>query len=187
MNMKQAGLGLALWLGVACAGVAHGALIVQEPVPGQKVVIDTETNLMWCQNSNPLGANGVNWWSAFTWVDNFTWANFDDWRLPHGDPTITSYAPASNTEMGRLRQIYGIDSANPGPFTPPSTIGYWTDAERNSEYAYRYYFNAEYPPGGQNYYWKTVGSKVWPVRTVPEPATLLLLTAGGTLLYRRRR
>lgn len=151
------------------------------------------TKLMWVQDGGLAGA-ASNWWEAMEWADNLDYAGYSNWRLPSTDDRTLGYS-CTGSEMGYL---YYIELGNPakGPFInqgPFSNLNhlFWSSTEQLEDGAYVFWFNWDGYSGYQNTEYKepsALSSMVWPwaVRTVPEPATLLLVGLGGLTLLRKR-
>lgn len=58
-----------------------GKYVIIEPINGQQVVFDMETNLMWVRDGN-LAGEGMKWDDAMNFCKNLNYAGYDDWRLP---------------------------------------------------------------------------------------------------------
>ena len=164
---------------------AQGALIVQEPVLGEQVVLDEDTNLMWTRNAL-LG--GGNWWNANAWAESLVYAGFDDWRLPNADPAC-GISPCPSSEMGHLAVGHGITALSQAPFFNISTVNYWTRQEVDGDEAWRHNFGQ--PAGFQTFWFKIGNNNGWAVRqatVVPIPAIAVMVPPGlGLLVIRRPR
>lgn len=90
-----------------------GRYVISEPVPGEQVVRDLETGLMWkrclegqagaaCTNGPSFGQQ--TWSLALSLARSSTWAGFDDWRVPNLEELISlvetgCHSPALNTTV----------------------------------------------------------------------------------------
>jgi hypothetical protein len=189
-----------LFLLFALTAASHATLIVEEPVAGEFVVIDTDTNLMWLKDANTAGS--MTWDAAMAWADGLDYAGLDDWRLPSALNSDGS-GPCSgvnctDSEMGYL---YSISLGNPvgGPLTNTGPFGstlqpdfYWSGTEYAPDPfdAWGFHFDA----GEQHTFGKDSGDQgppryAWAVRVIPEPTTGLLVGLGlvGLAAQRRRR
>jgi hypothetical protein len=108
---------------------ASAELILQEPVPGEFVVLDTDFNLMWLQDAS-LGGIFMTGYDAITWAETLEYAGYDDWRLPNtdSDDYCTEYN-CTNSEMGHLYYIEGVTSSDPGLFDNVQSTWYWSRTE----------------------------------------------------------
>ncbi len=84
--------------------------VVTEPVPGQAVVTDLETGLMWARCAvgqtgaacTGSGNDQLTWGQALTVARESTHAGFDDWRVPNIEELVSlvetgCHTPAINT------------------------------------------------------------------------------------------
>jgi hypothetical protein len=179
---------------------AHAALIVQEPVPWEFVVLDTSTDLIWLQDANLARTSGfdtdgvMDWSSAMAWADGLVYGGYSDWRLPTTPGTIRGYT--SEGELGHLHSELGNPLGGPltetGPFSNTQSY-YWSDTEYAPLpiSAWVFVFDVGYQYGGP----KSASRSVWAVRgggvspeVIPEPASLLLIGSGlfGLIALRRQ-
>lgn len=65
------------------AGAAH-AVLQDRDLDGDTVVdayYDTELDITWLRNANMANTN-MSWAAAVAWAEGFSFAGYDDWRLP---------------------------------------------------------------------------------------------------------
>ena len=86
---------------------------------GGGLIYDADFDITWMQDAYAAGTT-MNRSDAMTWVDNLTFAGFDDWRLPstlNVDPSCSTDAtdklfltltPCSGGEMGHLIYTEGL-------------------------------------------------------------------------------
>lgn len=95
---------------------------------GRGLIYDDVLNITWLQDAGLGGAK--NWDNALKWVNNFVFAGYDDWRLPHADPSCEGYN-CTGSELGYLYYIELGNSAggpltNTGPFINLRDVYYWS-------------------------------------------------------------
>lgn len=166
---------------------ANAGLVVQEPVAGQFVVLDTDTNLMWLQDANyaytsDYDADGLlKWNDAVTWATTLSYAGFNDWLLPsafNSDGSGPCYGYGCNdSETGHLYYIEGISSSSPGPFINVQPTNYWSGTNASSTHAWDFGLTDGY----QHTLTKDSALRVWAVRVVPEPISSVLFVIGSAL------
>jgi len=78
MNIRTTSSAAAAAL-MVIAGAAHAALVKN----GDGTTTDTNTNLVWLQDWDSLGAQS--WDRQTAWADNLVFAGSSDWRLPSYD------------------------------------------------------------------------------------------------------
>lgn len=177
------------------AGAAQAALQDRD-LDGDTVVdafYDTDLDITWLRNADVNGLMG--WWTAVAWADGYSFAGYEDWRLPTSD-TCAEYN-CTGSEMGHL---WYLELGNPAG-GPPNNLGSF----QNWQYD-RYWSGTEYAPipgyawGFYTYYglqfatskgfaYYAMAVRDGDVAVVPEPATYVLVLAGltGLALARRRR
>ena len=174
---------------VLVAGAAQAALEDRD-LDGDTVVdafYDTDLDITWLRNAN---VNGVMRWDvAVSWAADFSFAGYEDWRLPTSD-TCTDYN-CTGSEMGHLWYVELGNSA-PGPMTnsgdfqnlyaaPPGEYpyGYWSSTESGASNAMFFRMSN----GSQLGQSKDDGAYAMAVTNgdvgmVPEPETYALMLAG---------
>ena len=174
---------------------------------GDGTITDTDTNLMWLQDANYAATTGVyfNYQDeAWDWVEQLTYAGYDDWRLPSaynqdgtgpclgyncidselGNLFYTALGNPSNSEPGAF--------TNSGPFINVQTsIGYWSNDYEWDDTCLGvtpcvWIFTYDYGQLPIDY--NLDGESAWAVRVVPEPiSSTLFIVGGATLGFRRFR
>jgi hypothetical protein len=167
------------------AGAAQAALQDRD-LNGDAVVdafYDTDLDITWLRNANVNGQ--MNWDSAVAWADGFSFAGYDDWRLPASDEC--SGFNCTGSEMGHLWYIelgnVAHSLTNTGNFQNLQASYYWSGTENTSVAAW----NFGVINGAQQAINKVVVSYAMAVRpgdvpVVPEPQTYALMLAGLGLL-----
>jgi hypothetical protein len=150
--------------------------------------------LMWIQSAD-LAGGPTNWWDAMEWAANLDYAGYRDWRLPTTDNAGLGFS-MTESEMGYLYYTElgnppGGPFANAGPFSGLEHL-FWSSTEYGEEGAYVFWFSWDNDSGFQNTEYKeplALSDTIypWAVRTIPEPATLLLLGCGALTLCKRRQ
>lgn len=175
------------------ASAAQGALQDRD-LDGDTVVdafYDTDLDITWLRNADVNGL--MTWDAAVAWADGFSFAGYDDWRLPMAD---TSCYPLNCTgsEMGHLWYVELGNSAgsmtNTGDFQNLYSFYYWTGTESASLPGYAWIFATQdgaqgiTPKSGALY---AMAVRPGDVPAVPEPQTYALMLAGLTALLGLRR
>jgi len=186
-------LGFILTLGLPVDSTAD--LILQEPVAGELVVFDTDTNLMWIHNANYNNNNRMSYSNAWNWADTLDYGGYTDWRLPTADSSCGFSFNCTTSEMGHLyytelRGSQDIPPSDWAPFTNVTDV-YWTSTQvssRSSIFVYDFYPGVGWQgqAGTQS---GPEGSRAaaWAVRSVvPEPISSILFIVGGATLGLRR-
>ena len=172
------------------AGTAQAALQDRD-LDGNSVVdafYDTDLDITWLRDADVNGT--MTWDTAVAWADGFSFAGYDDWRLPMGDG-CRGYC--SSSEMGHLWYVGLGNSAgsmtNTGDFQNLHSSNYWSGTGFDAYEAVR--FNANFgdqyasPKSGAFY---AMAVRAGDVPAIPEPQTYALMSAGlGILTLARRR
>lgn len=132
MNLLRIVSALALWAVALSAGAQtcpaglprvapDSRFSVTEPVPGQPVVTDLATGLMWKRSNEvcppdicPINPHRFPWRTALRFARESTHAGFSDWRLP------------SATELYSLMETGCLPTINVNVFGPLFTDRLWT-------------------------------------------------------------
>jgi hypothetical protein len=159
---------------------------------------DSTLNITWLRNAN---ANGeMSWQQATSWVSNFEFGGYTDWRLPEVATPCTGYS-CFGSEMGHL--WYDDLGNTPGSFKPGGFSGmvqggYWTGSEVQGRDSWGNDLDWQFLTNGgyQRIYYGFALNNAMAVRdgdmmrTVPEPATYAMLLAGlgmMSCIARRRK
>jgi hypothetical protein len=148
----------------------------------------------------------MNWWGAQAWAANLSYGGYSDWRLPTTPSTATYDYNQTSSELGHLfysglggtafNSITKNHNADYSLFSNVQSSVYWSGNESGSVNApdpgYAWAFNTQ--NGYQNAFsLKDNQFLAWAVRsgdvaTVPEPASVWLLSSGllGIASMRRR-
>ena len=180
---------------VLMAGAAQAALQDRD-LDGDTVVdafYDTDLDVTWLRDAD---VNGVmDWNTAVSWAENYTFGAYTDWRLPTSDQCIGLNCTGS--ELGHLWYVElgnpaGGPMLNTGDFENLQSFGYYSstvwEANPNGVMAFR---TGEGYQGGDDrsnpYYAMTV--RDGDVPSIPEPETYALMLAGlaGLAMATRRR
>jgi hypothetical protein len=87
-------------------------------------ITDTDTGLMWLQDANVSGL--LTWSEAKSWVDNLSYAGYDDWRLPNDFNDCIGY-DCTDSEMGHLYFSENVTAVSPVLFINlKDSADYWT-------------------------------------------------------------
>lgn len=148
---------------------------------GSGLIYDSSRNFTWLQDSNLAKSSGfdedgrMNWNEAMTWASNLTFAGYTDWRLPAGGSDTFA-----NEQLSVL-YFNGLSISDPGPFVNIQPATYWSGTPFGGVSGYVWAFNYElngvqgwYPE--YSHYARAV--RDGDVLQVPEPASVLLITAG---------
>ena len=158
---------------------------------GNGLIYDSDLNITWLQNANYNGFT-MSWSDAVNWTDNFVYETFDDWRLPASDISCSG-SGCTGSEMGHLFIIDNITSDTPGFFSDVRSYYYWSGTVDESDTSNAWRFNFKSNSGFQGTSSKTLKRYAWAVRDgdslpamAPEPASSMLMVAGGLIFVRRR-
>ena len=154
---------------------------------------DTDLKITWLRDANVNGQ--MDWNTAVSWADGFSFGGYNDWRLPTSDTCDGSFCASS--EMGHLWYTELGNSA-PGPMTNTGNFQslqsglYWSGRDgfpgSNSAYGFHTSNGFQTQVG-----WATPGHgmavRPGDVAAIPEPETYALMLAGlaGLALARRQR
>jgi hypothetical protein len=185
---------------LACASLllvagAAQATLQDRDLDGDTVVdafYDTDLDITWLRNAN--GYVGRKWDNAVAWADGYSFAGYDDWRLPTSDNCMG--ANCTGSEMGHLWYLelgntHGA-MTNTGDFQDLLPGYYWSGTEQSpGPSGDAYYFLTLY--GDQSFGNKDANLAAMVVTNgdvgmVPEPETYALMLAGlaGLALVSRR-
>jgi|CXWL01.1.fsa_nt_gi hypothetical protein len=180
------------------AGAVQAALQDRD-LNGDTVVdafYDTDLNITWLRDANVIGS--VNLGTAVGWADGFSFAGYDDWRLPTSD-TCSGYN-CTGSEMGHLWYVElgnpaGGPMTNTGSFQNMQSSVYWSGTGYVlPNYAWYFYTNVGYQNLGPHYVYSAyyaMAVRPGDVHSVPELGSFALMLAGMTGLvvarWQRRR
>ena len=174
------------------AGMAQAALQDRD-LDGDTVTdafYDTDLDITWLRNANVLNAK-ESWDTVVAWADGFSFAGYDDWRLPTADPACGIAYNCTGSEMGHLWYVdlgntAGVPITNTGDFQNfQSTTGYWTGTEYapdpNDAWNFGTYTGYQSNIGKVNFYYAMAVTN-GDVGMVPEPEAYALMLAGLAVL-----
>lgn len=178
------------------AGTAQAALQDRD-LDGDTLVdafYDTDLDITWLRDADVNGL--MNWNTAVAWADGFSFAGYDDWRLPTTGVACAGFN-CSSSEMGHLWYVElgnpaGGPMSNSGSFQGLQAAQYWSGTEWAVVPGYAWNFAMS--TGNQGVSGKAAPMYAIAVRpgdvpAIPEPRTYALMLAGVGLLFvaRRRR
>lgn len=194
--LKRAMIGAVAMLTALLAGTVQAGLESRD-LNGDTVTdafYDRDLNITWLRDANVNGR--MVWDDAFVWADNFSFAGYNDWRLPTSDTCTTSGCTGS--EMGHLWYTElgnsGGTMTNTGDFQNLQSYAYWSGTEWALGPTYiAWTFYTAY--GYQDFVAKSSLLYAFAVRSgdvaaVPESQTYVLLVVGLSVIgfiARRRR
>lgn len=154
---------------------------------------DTDLDLTWLRNANVNGL--MDWATAVAWADGFSFAGYDDWRLPTSD-SCSGYN-CTGSEMGHLWywELGNLQGAmnHTGSFQNLQSFMYWSGtvfAIMPSDVAWAFDPNVgdQYQYAMHSHFY-AMAARAGDVPAVPEPRTCALLLAGltGLLVARQQR
>ncbi len=107
----------------------NGALGLPDLLSGERIVIDTQTGLMWTQNDN---GKDINWYEAEEYSRKLSLGGYRDWRLP----TIEELEVLYDTESQEKIKIQK-------PFRLTERWA-WSSTKEGSARAWYFYFGDGY-------------------------------------------
>ncbi len=166
---------------------------------GGDLIYDTELDITWLQDANYAKTSGFHidgrliWPTAMSWAANLSYYDaarnktWTDWRLPSARDKGSSSEPCflnncTESELGHLYHIDGINKDSPGPFTNFSK-NYWSGTGRIPFLSRAWLF--AFGPGQQDYTGpleNLLTAFAWAVRDgdVDDPVNLSPLAANDT-------
>jgi hypothetical protein len=157
MNNKR--LLSVLWVGyVTFFSTSINAALVDR---GGGLIYDSDLDITWMQNAYAAGGL-MGRSAAMAWVDNLTFAGFDDWRLPttlNIDPSCgtddtsklyLTLTPCSGGEMGHLIYSEGL-TYQPGDTTLTPRLSFGSLGPFDNVYGGGYWTSTDYLWTGQPY------------------------------------
>ena len=114
------------------AGAAQASLVARD-LNGDTVTdafYDSDLNITWLRDANVNGR--MNWATAVSWADGFSFGGYSDWRLPTSD-TCEDFN-CTGSEMGHLwyvelGNLAGGPMTNAGDFQNLQATHYWSGTE----------------------------------------------------------
>lgn len=180
------------------AGSAQAALQDRD-LDGDSVTdafYDTDLNITWLRNANVNGKMSRD--AAVAWAAGFSFAGYDDWRLPKAfdcdghycDPT-DEIAHLWYIELGN---VLGGPMTNTGSFQNLLPSSYWLGGEFSGYPGLVFWFDAGTGSfvstrDGEFFHWYAMAVRDGDVPSIPEPAAYALMLAGlaGIAVMTRRR
>ena len=158
---------------------------------------DTDLDITWLRDANVNGP--MNWATAVSWADNFSFGGYSDWRLPVSDECEDFNCTGS--EMGHLWYLElgnpaGGPMANTGGFQNLFSSLYWSGTEYASYPGNAWFFDTSigdqfvsvrFGIGGGSTLMYALAVRPGDVALVPEPETYALMLVGLTALAAVRR
>lgn len=198
MNIMKRTLIGAIGATALLLGGAAQAALQDRDLDGDTVVdafYDTDLDITWLRDANVNGP--TTWDPAVAWADGFSFAGFNDWRLPTNDGCINFNCTGS--EMGHLWYVELGNMAgamtNTGGFQNLVSDRYWSSTDGVPNPAYADWFDMS--NGGQQSSNKYVAVQYamavtnGDVGMVPEPGTYALMLVGlaavGTMVRQHAR
>ncbi len=126
--------------------------------PKDGVITDTKTGLQWAQDA---GGKEMNWDEANAYVQSLKIGGHSDWRLPTKEEfeSLLTYCESKviTVGKGKCAEYY-----NKIGFNNLQSVNYWSSTSDASDTSYAWVFDMW---GSVNFYIKSGGCYVWPVRS----------------------
>ena len=152
---------------------------------------DTDLNITWLRDANVNGP--MNWATAVSWADTYSFGGYTDWRLPTSDTCVNMNCTGS--EMGHLWYSELGNSAgqmtNTGDFQNLQSDFYWSGLAYAPDPDLVWIFSTR--DGNQGQASENAALYAMAVRpgdvaaAIPEPETYALMLAGLAALALVRR
>ena len=170
---------------------------------GGGLIYDEDNDITWLQDARYAMTSGYDDDGLLTWNDAKIWAenlvyydqvretSWNNWRLPHKDPSPGYGSEQTNGEIGHLYHSDGITLLTPGdymnlpPYDSHEIVSFWLLEDDGVGQGWDFSFLN----GGEYLTPKSAGLYAWAVHDgdVPEPGTLLLIGLGSMALLKKRR